>query len=98
MASAPVLIKIKIADREYPLRVEAEEEALVREACRQLNEQLSAHWERFKIEDRQDLLAMVAFDVFIQRLLQEQQKQRDNLMLAQEVRRIDGVLAQALQG
>jgi cell division protein ZapA len=97
MTSQPILIKIEIAERAYPLQVAPEEEAIVREASRLLNEQLSAHYERFRIEDRQDRLAMVAFDMIVERLLQQQQQHREQLMVAQELRRLDGVLTATLK-
>lgn len=71
---------------------------MVREASRLLNEQLSAHKERFNIDDRQDLLAMVAFDMMVERLIAQQQQHRDQLMVAQELRRLDSLLTTSLKG
>ena len=55
-------IKIKIGDREYPMKVRPEEEERVRLAGRQLNDKLKNFREHFKIDDKQDLLSMIAFD------------------------------------
>lgn len=64
-------IRIKIGDREYPMRVEAEDEERVRKAGRMVNEQLRAYRERFGTTDKQDLLAMVAFDTCMQKVEHE---------------------------
>ena len=55
-------IKIKIADREYPMRVSPEEEERLRIAGKFLNERLKMFREQFGITDKQDLLAMVALE------------------------------------
>ncbi len=55
-------IKIKIGDREYPMKVKPEEEERVRLAGRLLNDKLKNFREHFKIDDKQDLLSMIAFD------------------------------------
>ena len=59
-------IKVKIGDREYPMKVERSEEERIRKAGRQLNEQMKEYGEQFGTTDRQDLLAMVAFDAFVE--------------------------------
>ena len=58
-------IKIKIADREYPMKVKPEDEERVRKAGKQINERLRSYREQFGINDNQDLLAMVAFDSLV---------------------------------
>lgn len=58
-------VRIKIADRDYPMKVEASDEARIRNAGKQINERMKAYRERFGIDDKQDLLAMVAFDCLV---------------------------------
>ena len=58
-------IKIKIADKEYPMRVEASEEEIIRTAAKQVNEKLKTFKDLYGIDDKQDLLAMVPFDAII---------------------------------
>ncbi len=60
-------IKIKIGNREYPMKVAASEEAKIREAGKKINEKLKAYQEQFGIEDKLDLLAMVAIDSYVQK-------------------------------
>ncbi|BDD05936.1 cell division protein ZapA [Aureibacter tunicatorum] len=67
-------IKIKIGDREYPMRVRSEEEELVRLAGKQVNDKLKFFKQQFKLDDRQDLLAMAAFDAVVEKLKLENNK------------------------
>ena len=64
-------IKIKIADREYPMKVEPEEEERIRKAGKIVNEKIKLFKSQFGIDDKQDLLAMVAFDALVERLKTE---------------------------
>jgi cell division protein ZapA len=66
-----VAVKISIADREYTLRVEEQEESLVHKASELLNKQIREQKEKMKIADRQDLLSFVAFDCIYERLAGE---------------------------
>ncbi|HBH24675.1 MAG TPA: cell division protein ZapA [Cytophagales bacterium] len=61
-------IKIKIADREYPMKVDANDEGLIRVAGKKINEKLKLYRDQFGIDDKQDLLAMVAFDNLFEKL------------------------------
>jgi cell division protein ZapA len=53
-------IKIKIADREYPMKVKLTDEERVRMAGKLINEKIKSYREQFGIDDKQDLLAMAA--------------------------------------
>jgi cell division protein ZapA len=64
-------IKIKIAEREYPMRIDSSEEEKLRLAGRMVNEKLKSYRDQFGIDDKQDLLAMVAFDCMIERMKTE---------------------------
>jgi len=66
-------IKIKIGDREYPMKVKPEEEARVRNAGKFINEKLRSYREKFGIDDKEDLLAMVAFDSMVAKLKNEEE-------------------------
>lgn len=77
-------IKIKIGNREYPMKVAADEEARIREAGKKINERLKSYQEQFGIDDRQDLLAMVAIDSYVQRAQSSEEHQStDDIALAQ---------------
>ena len=64
-------VKIRICDREYPMKVHVEDEARIRRAGKRINDQVKAYKERFGIHDKQDLLAMVAFDCLADTLKSE---------------------------
>jgi cell division protein ZapA len=61
-------IKIKIADREYPMKVDANDEEKIRLAGKKINEKIKLYREQFGIDDKQDLLAMVAFDSLFEKI------------------------------
>lgn len=64
-------IKIKIADREYPMKVDTEDEERIRLAGKKINEKIKMYRDQFGIDDKQDLLAMVAFDSLYEKLQAE---------------------------
>jgi cell division protein ZapA len=66
-----VSVKINIADREYTLKVDSEDESLVQQASELLNRQIREQKEKMKISDRQDLLSFVAFDCIYEKLVGE---------------------------
>ncbi len=61
-------IKVKIGDREYPMRVKPEDEGKIRHAGRVINEKLRKYKSEFGLDDSTDLLAMVAFDCMVESL------------------------------
>ncbi|MFQ3213230.1 MAG: cell division protein ZapA [Marivirga sp.] len=89
-------IKIKIADREYPMTVKAEEEERVRKAGKLINERLKSYRERFGIDDKQDLLSMVAFDALIDRLSVEDNIQTNDESALNKVQSINHLISQSL--
>ncbi len=50
------------------MKVAASEEATIREAGKKINEKLKSFQDQFGIDDKQDLLAMVAIDSFVEKL------------------------------
>lgn len=69
-------IKIRIADREYPMKVKREDEEKVRMASRLINEKLKSYKDQFGIDDKQDLMAMVAFDSLVEKMTTEESHQK----------------------
>jgi len=61
-------VKIKIADREYPMKVSLEDEGQVRKAGKLINDKIKTYRDQFGIDDKQDLLAMVAFDCLMEQM------------------------------
>jgi cell division protein ZapA (FtsZ GTPase activity inhibitor) len=53
-----ISIKINIADRVYPLKVNMEEEEILRRAAKLINDRIKEYQENYAVRDKQDLLAM----------------------------------------
>ncbi len=66
-------IKIRIAEREYPMRVKEEEER-IRVVGKILNERLRFFKDQFGLQDKQDLLALVAFETMVVKVKLEEEK------------------------
>lgn len=74
-------IKLKLADRDYPMQTDSDTESRLRMAAKIINEKVKAYRKEFGIENRQDLLAMVALDYAVESLtLNEEQEDTDSLV------------------
>ena len=89
-------VNIRICDRVYPMKVQATDEMRVRTASRQLNEQVKAYSDQFGIHDKQDLLAMVAFDCLIEALRAEDGSTEETQTLTEQVNALAQLVAQNL--
>jgi cell division protein ZapA len=78
-------IKIKIADREYPMKVKRSDEERVRLAGKLINEKLKSYREQFGIDDKQDLLAMVAFDCLVDKMTVFEKVNHLNHLVSQSI-------------
>ncbi|MFT5640652.1 MAG: cell division protein ZapA [Cyclobacteriaceae bacterium] len=89
-------IKLKIGNREYPMKVKPEDEERIRQAGKILNEKIKHYKNQFGIEDNQDLLAMVAFDCQVGRMKSEEAySSTDEVALAQ-LKQLNSLLSSAL--
>ena len=89
-------IKIKIADREYPMKVKRVDEERVRMAGKLINEKLKSYREQFGIDDKQDLLAMVAFDCLIDKMASEETNQVIDQTVFEKVDRLNQLVSQSI--
>lgn len=62
-------IKVVIANREYNLKVAPDDVPLLEKAAALLRQRIQEKQERMRIYDKQDLLAMIAFDVVVEQLM-----------------------------
>ena len=85
-------IKIRIAERDYPMRVEVADEERLRLAGRQLSEKLREFREQYGIQDKQDLLAMVALSTMADQLRVSKEKDGTDAALTERLARLDGLL------
>jgi cell division protein ZapA len=86
-------IKIRIAERDYPMRVAVADEERLRLAGRQLSERLREFREQYGIQDKQDLLAMVAFTTMADSLKVSSEKDGTDAALTERLTRLDELLA-----
>ncbi|MCU0358396.1 MAG: cell division protein ZapA [Cyclobacteriaceae bacterium] len=89
-------IRIKIADREYPMKVKANDEEKVRVASRLINEKLKSYRDQFGIDDKQDLLAMVAFDSLVEKMSTEQNHQEIDQTVFDKVSQLNQLVSQSI--
>lgn len=69
-------IRVNVADRYYPLKVEGENEERIRKAARLINEKVLQYKQRYVDKDTQDFLAMAALQYVI-RLIEVEEDEED---------------------
>jgi cell division protein ZapA (FtsZ GTPase activity inhibitor) len=86
-------IRVNVADRYYPLKVERQDEEKIRRAARLINEKVMQYKQRYTDKDVQDFLAMAALQ-FVIKLNEEEEKTSSNLpdTLKELTHKIDSVL------
>ncbi|UXP30672.1 cell division protein ZapA [Reichenbachiella agarivorans] len=89
-------IKIKIGNREYPMKVPAQEEATIRAAGKKINEKLKFYQEQFHIDDKQDLLAMVAIDSYVQLLQSSETRQIIDETAMEQISKLNQLISESL--
>lgn len=70
-------IRVNVADRYYPLKIEREEEEKIRKAAKMINEKVLLYKQRYRDKDIQDFLAMAALQ-FVIRLTEEEDKRHND--------------------
>ncbi len=89
-----VSIRVNVADRYYPLKIEAEDEERIRKAAKMINEKVLQYKQRYTDKDVQDFLAMAALQ-FVIKLTEEEEKLEDDYIpdtVRELVSKIDEVL------
>ena len=66
-------IKVNVAERYYPLRIERENEEMVRRAARMINEKVLQYKQKYIDKDTQDFIAMAALQ-FVIKLIESENK------------------------
>ena len=86
-------IKIRIADRDYPMRVDVQDEERLRLAGRLLGDKLREFREGYGIQDKQDLLAMIALTTMADQLKVSKEKDGTDAALTERLARFDELLS-----
>ena len=69
-------IKVNVAERFYPLKIDRNDEEKIRKAAKMINEKVNQYKEKYADKDTSDFLAMAALQ-FVIRLLELEQLQED---------------------
>ena len=85
-------IKIRVADREYPMRVSVAEEERLRLAGRALADKLREFRDNYGIQDKQDLLAMIALSILADQQKVSQEQGGTDAALTDRLDRLDALL------
>jgi cell division protein ZapA (FtsZ GTPase activity inhibitor) len=87
-------IRVNIADRYYPLKVERENEEKIRKAARMINEKVLQYKQRYTDKDVQDFLAMAALQYVIKLTEEEEKLDNDYIpdTIKELIQKIDTVL------
>lgn len=93
---AELSIKLKIANREYPMRVKVEDEERIRKAGKGLNEKIKKYRDQFGIDDNQDLLAMVAFDCLVEKMKNEEEVVSDDGLSTARIAHLNQIISESL--
>jgi cell division protein ZapA len=64
-------IKVNLAERYYPLKIDREDEEKIRKAARMINEKVLQYKQKYIDKDTQDFLAMAALQFVITTIEQE---------------------------
>ena len=88
-------IRINVADRYYPLKIERKNEEKIRKATRLINEKVLQYKQRYQDKDAQDFLAMAALQ-FVTRLI-EMEERNDMLPLEQKLQDLNEELEEYLK-
>ncbi|MBN2347212.1 MAG: cell division protein ZapA [Bacteroidales bacterium] len=88
-------IKVQVADRYYPLKIERRDEEKIRKAAKLINEKVLQYKQRYTDKDSQDFLAMAAMQ-FVTRLM-ECEENHDLSPLLENVKEISEELSEYLK-
>lgn len=87
-----ISIKINIADRVYPLKINTEEEEIVRRAAKMINDRVKEFQENYAVKDKQDLLAMCVLHYATSNIKAEKKVSTTDTDIADRVYELDILL------
>lgn len=89
-------IKIKIANRVYPLTVDSSEEEGIRSAAEKINQSIGDFERLYAVKDKQDLLAMAALKVATRNFELEKKGIVDNAGIEEDLIAVEQLFDQNL--
>ncbi len=87
-----ISIKINIADRVYPLRVDTEEEEVIRHAAKLINEKIKELQDSYAVRDKQDLLSMCVLQYATGMIKAEKSATSQDVGLERSIHELDNLL------
>lgn len=87
-----ISIKINIADRIYPLKVNVEEEEIIRRAAKLINDRIKEFQDNYAVRDKQDLLSMCVLHYATATLKAEKKVMREDMEVSDKVYELDRLL------
>src|SRR4030042_6713809 len=88
-------IKVNVADRFYPLKIDSKDEEKIRKSSRLINEKVLLYKQRYSDKDTQDFLAMAALQ-YVTKVLDYEMQDTD-ASLVQNLKELDEELAEYLK-
>ncbi|MCW3804632.1 cell division protein ZapA [Plebeiibacterium marinum] len=88
-------IRVNVADRFYPLRINREDEERIRKAAKMINDKVLQYKQHYSDKDHQDFLGMAALQ-FVIKLLELEEKQDDS-PIVEMARELDQQLTEILE-
>lgn len=89
-----ISIKINIADRIYPLRVDMDEEEIIRHAAKLINDRIKEFQENYAVKDKQDLLSMCVLHYATGMIKAEKKSDANEVGIAKQVHELDSMLTE----
>ena len=89
-------IKVNVADRYYPLKIDRKDEEKIRNAAKMINEKVLQYRQKYADKDIQDFLAMAALQ-FVTKVIEYDQKY-DFSPLEENVKELNEELEEFLKG
>jgi len=83
-------IRVNIADRYYPLKIESEDEEKIRKAAKMINDKVFQYKTKYADKDIQDFLAMAVLQ-FVIRLIEMEEK-TEEVNLIEKLQKLDETL------
>lgn len=93
-----ISIKINIADRIYPLRVAMEEEEIIRQAAKVINDRIKEFQESYAVRDKQDLLSMCVLHYATGMIKAERKLGEDNMEVSNRIAELESLLEGVFKG
>ncbi|BAX78513.1 cell division protein ZapA [Labilibaculum antarcticum] len=87
-------IRVNVADRFYPLKIDRNQEEVIRKAAKMINEKVLQYKQRYKDKDTQDFLAMASLQYVIKVI--EAENKTDVSPVLEEVRAMEQELREFL--